>query len=72
MAKKLKKTVRVIYWAGTTQQTAEVSSYREAMRVVDKFHRNSYSPRFEEISTGKELYDDGNGLCYEDQSCYVV
>ena len=65
-------TVRVHYWAGTTQQTADVSSYREAMRVVDERHRNAYDPTFEEIATGRQLHDDGNGLCYEDQSIYVV
>lgn len=66
------KLVRVTYWAGTTQQTTDVSSYKEAMRVIDKYHRNAFSPTFEEIATGRELFDDGTGLCYEDRSAYVV
>jgi hypothetical protein len=42
------------------------------MAYVDLFHRNSHSPQFEEISTGRTLIDDGNGLCVEDQSYYVA
>lgn len=67
-----KEMVRVTYWAGTTQRTVEVSSYREAMAVITKYHRNSHAPTFEEVSTGRQLFDDGNGLCYEDRSVYVV
>ncbi len=67
-----KKLVRVVYWAGTTQQEKEVASYRAAKQVVAREHRNAYSPAFYEISTGRKLYDDGNGLCVEDQSYYVV
>jgi hypothetical protein len=65
------KTVRVVYWQGTVQRTEEVSTYAEAMEVASK-NSNAYDPAFYEISTGKQLFDDGNGLCYEDQSVYVV
>lgn len=64
--------VKVVYWAGTTQREREVSSYAEAMELIDREHRNAYDPRFYEIATGKQLFDDGNGLCVEDRSYYVV
>ena len=71
-ATKTAKLVRVVYWTGTTQKEKEVSSYREAMKLIDREHRNAYGPAFYEISTGRELFDDGNGLCVEDRSYYVV
>jgi hypothetical protein len=65
------KLVRVVYWQGTTQKQEEVADYIEAMSVASK-NSNAHDPAFYEISTGKRLHDDGNGLCYEDQSVYVV
>lgn len=64
--------VKVVYWAGTTQREAEVSSYSEAMALIEREHRNAYDPAFYELATGKKLFDDGNGLCVEDRSYYVV
>lgn len=72
MTTKTQATVRVVIWAGTTQETHEVSTYAAAMRLVSRRHANAHSPTYYEISTGRELYDDGIGLCYEDRSCYVV
>lgn len=67
-----KNLVKVVYWAGTTQREKEVSSYREAMDLIDREHRNAHDPAFYEIATGRELFEDDNGLCVEDQSYYVV
>jgi hypothetical protein len=64
--------VRVIYWAGTTRKERSVSTYADAMDLIDREHRNAYSPTFHEIATGCQLFDDGNGLCVEDRSYYVV
>lgn len=72
MAAAKKAKVRVVYWAGTTQHEAEVSSYEEAMKIIEERHRNAYDPTFYEISTGRQLFDDGHGLCVEDQSYYAV
>lgn len=66
------KLVRVVYWAGTTQKEKEVGSYVAAMRVVSDEHRNAHDPAFYEIATDRKLFDDGHGLCVEDQSYYVV
>lgn len=64
--------VRVVYWAGTTQREQEVASYKEAMDLISREHRNAFGPTYYEISTGRQLYDDGNGLAVEDRSYYVV
>jgi hypothetical protein len=65
------KLVKVVYWAGTQQREALASDYAEAMELAGR-NQNAYDPAFYEISTGKQLHDDGNGLRYEDQSVYVV
>ena len=60
------KLVRVVYWAGTTQLEAEVSTYREAMKFAS-LNRNAFGPSFYEIATNEELFDlDGRGLANED------
>lgn len=66
----MKNLVRVVYWAGTTQREAEVPDYAAAMRVAS-LNQNASQPTFWELSTGKQLFDDGNGLCYEDRSVYA-
>mgnify|MGYP003443881018 CR=1 FL=1 len=59
------KLVRVVYWAGTSQVEAEVSTYKEAMKVAS-LNRNAFGPSFYEIATGEELFDlDGRGLANE-------
>jgi hypothetical protein len=64
--------VKVVYWAGTTQKEKEVSSYKAAIKVIADEHRNAHDPAFYEISTGRELFDDGTGLAVEDRSYYAV
>lgn len=49
----------VTYWAGTTQKTKSVNSYSAAKRLVDKEHRNAYSPIFETVD-GETLVDTGS------------
>jgi hypothetical protein len=65
------KLVRVFYWVGTTQHEALAADYAEAMAIASR-NQNKYDPTFYEIATGERLYDDGNGLCVEDHSYYVV
>lgn len=64
------KKVKVVYWQGTTQREELAADYQEAMSIASR-NQNAHDPAFYEISTGKELFDDGNGLCYEDRSVYV-
>jgi hypothetical protein len=64
-------TVRVVYWEGATQVEAEASTYAEAITLAAK-NRNAYPPRYYDSATGKQLYDDGNGLRGEDDDTYTV
>lgn len=64
--------VRVGLWHGTTWESHEVSTYQEAMALISSRHRNKHDPSFEEIATGKPLYDDGNGLRDVYDDVYVV
>ena len=54
--------VTVVYWQGTTQRSEQASSYEEALEIAGR-NQNAYSARYYD-DRGRELYDDGNGLCY--------
>lgn len=58
--------ITVKYWRGTMQLTGKAKTYRGAMKLASK-NQNAYSPQFYD-STGRELLDDGNGLCYKDEA----
>ncbi len=60
----MKVTVR--YWRGTTQHSGIATTYRGAMRLADR-NQNAYDPHFYD-DQGKELYDDGHGLRYPDDT----
>lgn len=65
------KLVKVAYWQGTTQREGLAADYAEAMNLASQ-NQNAYDPTFWEIATGRQLFDDGNGLCVEDRSYYVA
>ena len=54
----------VSYWRGTMQLKGTARSYRGAMRIASR-NQNAYPPTFED-GDGKSLFDDGNGLAYEE------
>lgn len=65
------KLVRVVYWEGAAQREGLAADYSEAMQFASR-NKNAFGPKFYEIATGCQLFDDGNGLCVENQSYYVV
>lgn len=68
---KRKDLVKVVYWVGTTLTNDTARTYSQAMHIAGR-SSNECPPTFFELSTGKKLVDDGNGLCYEDDpSTYV-
>jgi hypothetical protein len=67
-----KPLVRVILWRGTEQVERHASTYEEVKALIDCEHRNAHDPKFYEIATGRQIYDDGSGLCLEDRGYYVV
>ena len=58
-------TVTVNYWVGTTEQSGKAKTYAQAMKLADR-NQNAFSPSFYD-EDGKQLYDTGYGLAYEDQ-----
>ena len=64
-------TVRVVYWFGETQVEGKASTYAEATALAER-NRNAHPPRYYDSATGKQLYDDGNGLRGEDDDTYTV
>lgn len=60
------KLVKVIYWQGTTQREGLATDYAEAMNFAS-LNQNAHDPKFYDLNTGEQLYDDGNGLCNEDR-----
>ncbi len=63
-SKDRKMAIKVRYWAGTTQKEKTIENYAEAMELIDREHRNSYSPRFE-TEDGETLVDTGEFLVTE-------
>ena len=63
-------TVTIRYWRGMTQLEGKATTYRGALRVAGR-NQNASGPRFYD-ERGVQLYDDGNGLRYEDSEEYVV
>lgn len=59
--------VKVTVWNGTRQQEHFATGYAEAMKIVEKYHSNAYSPRFEDRD-GNDLVDCGSGLCTEEEA----
>lgn len=64
------KLVKVIYWVGTTQREGLAANYAEAMEFASR-NQNAHDPKFYEIATGEQLYDDGNGLRAESDDHYT-
>ena len=62
--------IRVIYWRGTTECEGFATTYCGAMRIASR-NQNAYQPRYFD-DDGRQLYDDGNGLRYEDADAYAV
>ena len=63
--------IRVVYWAGTREVEGFANTYQSALRIAGK-NQNAHGPTFYDTSTGKVLFDDGNGLCDESQTYYAV
>lgn len=57
--------ITVKYWRGTRELTGTATTYRGAMRIARR-NQNAYPPRFYDPA-GKQLFDVGHGLAYEDQ-----
>jgi hypothetical protein len=55
--------IKITVWAGTSQKECFAQSYEEAMKIVEKYHRNSYDPVFEDRN-GNTLVDCGHCFCY--------
>lgn len=65
----MKITVR--YWRGTSRCEGTATTYKGALRIASR-NQNAFQPRFYD-EDGKELYDNGFGLAYEDapETCAV-
>ena len=63
--------VKVVYWVGTAKREGLAADYLDAMNLAT-LNSNLTLPKFYEISTGRQLYDDGNGLRDDDGNAYVV
>lgn len=59
--------IKVTYWAGTTQKTKLVTSYKAAQKLITKEHKNAYSPIFE-TEDGETLVDTGEFFVTESEA----
>jgi hypothetical protein len=62
--------ITVTYWRGTQRCEDKARTYRGAQRIAAR-NRNAYPPRYYD-EEGRQLYDDGHGLRYEDSDTYAV